>query len=188
MGPAGTDEWLQIGLAAMPGSNNVLYYEVARPHVAPRYVEVRKRIAISETHRVAVIETRRRANWWRVWVDGVPVSPAIFLPSSHDRWPPIATSESWNGGVRACNAFHYRFSNVTQAHADGGDWKPLTQSISFHDAGYRFVQTSRIPSSFLATSLDSSAPLVASVPNRVRRASARLAALQTVQFTRSRGK
>ena len=55
-------------------------------------------------------------------------------------------------------------------------------------ARYRFVQTSRIPSSFLATSLDSSPPVVTSVPNRVRRASARLAALQTVQFTRSRGK
>jgi hypothetical protein len=95
-------------------------------------------------------------------------------------------AESWNGGVRACNAFNYRFSNVTQAHADGGDWQPLTRSVSFHDAGYRFVQTSRVPSSFLAASLNSSSPVT--TPNRVSRASARLAALQTVQFTRSRGK
>jgi hypothetical protein len=97
-------------------------------------------------------------------------------------------AESWNGGVSACNAFNYRFSNVTQAHADGGDWRPLTRSVSFHDAGYRFVQTSRVPSSFLAESLGSSPPVVTSVPNRVSRASVRLAALQTVQFTRSRGK
>ena len=95
-------------------------------------------------------------------------------------------AESWNGGVRACNSYQYRFSNVTQAQADGGDWRPLTRSISFHDAGYRFVQTSRVPSSFLASSLDAS--VVSSVPERVRRASAKTAALQTVQFARSRGK
>jgi hypothetical protein len=140
MGPAGTDEWLQIGLAAMPGSNNVLYYEVARPHVAPRYVEVRKRIAISETHRVAVIETRLRANWWRVWVDGVAVSPAIFLPSSHDRWPPVATSESWNGGVVSCNAFAYRFAGIRVRHAA---WGPLANAYRLDAPGYRLVRLSQ---------------------------------------------
>jgi len=96
-------------------------------------------------------------------------------------------AESWNGAGSASNALNYRFSNVTQAHADGADWQPLTRSVSFHDAGYRFVQTSRVPSSFLAASLNSSSPVV-TTPNRVSRASARLAALQTVQFTRSRGK
>jgi hypothetical protein len=140
MGPAGTDEWLQIGLAAMPGSDNVLYYEVARPHLAPRYVEVRKRIALSETHRLAVIETERRANWWRVWVDGVAVSPAIFLPSSHDRWPPVATSESWNGGVVSCNAFAYRFARIRVRHAA---WGPLANAYRLDSPGYRLVRLSQ---------------------------------------------
>ena len=129
-----------------------------------------------------------RKAWWRVWLDGKAVSPAIHLPGSHGSWYPQAMAESWNGGVRACNAFQYRFANVTQAYADGGDWRPLTRSVSFHDAGYRFVQTSRVPSSFLATSLDASPPIVTSVPSRVRRASARLAALEAVRFARSRGK
>jgi hypothetical protein len=140
MGPAGTDEWLQIGLAAMPGSNNVLYYEVARPHTAPRYVEVRKRVALSETHRVAVIEMQRRANWWRVWLDDAPVSAPIFLPTSHDRWPPVATSESWNGGVVSCNAFTYRFARVRVRH---GVWGPLANAYSLNAPGYRLVRLSK---------------------------------------------
>lgn len=141
MGPAGTDEWLQIGLAAMPGSNNVLYYEVARPHASPRYVEVRRRVAISETHRVAVIEMQRRANWWRVWLDDAPVSPPIFLPASHDRWPPVATSESWNGGVVSCNAFAYRFARIRVRH---GVWGPLAaNAYRLNAPGYRLVQLSK---------------------------------------------
>ena len=189
LGPNGTAEWLQVGFSAFPADRmSRIYYEVTVPGSDPRYVELDSSVKPGEKHNFKVLEMASRKAWWRVWLDGKAVSPAIHLPGSHGTWYPQAMAESWNGGVRACNAFHYRFSNVTQAHADGGDWKPLTQSISFHDAGYRFVQTSRIPSSFLATSLDSSPPVVTSVPNGVRRASARLAALQTVQFTRSRGK
>jgi hypothetical protein len=141
MGPAGTDEWLQIGLAAMPGSNNVLYYEVARPKAAPRYVEVRRRVALSETHRVAVIEMQRRANWWRVWLDDAPMSPPIFLPASHDRWPPVATSESWNGGVVSCNAFTYRFARVRVRH---DVWGPLAaNAYRLNAPGYRLVQLNK---------------------------------------------
>jgi hypothetical protein len=189
LGPKGTAEWLQVGFSAFPSDHTSrIYYEVTVPGSDPRYVELDSSVKAGEKHNFKVLEMANRKAWWRVWLDGKPVSPAIHLPGSHGTWYPQAMAESWNGGVRACNSYEYRFSNVTQAHADGGDWRPVTHSISFHDAGYRFVQTSRIPSNFLAASLDSSSPAVMSVPERVRRASARLAALQTVQFTRSRGK
>jgi hypothetical protein len=189
LGPNGTAEWLQVGFSAFPSDRTSrIYYEVTVPGSDPRYVELNSSVKAGEKHSFKVLEMANRKAWWRVWLDGKAVSPAIHLPGSHGAWYPQAMAESWNGGVRACNAFNYRFSNVTQAHADGGDWRPLTRSVSFHDAGYRFVQTSRVPSNFLAASLNSSPPLVTSVPNRVSRASASLAALQTVQFTRSRGK
>src|SRR5438876_3018900 len=38
LGPNNTDEWLQVGLSAKPGEDPALYYEVARPNQAPRYV------------------------------------------------------------------------------------------------------------------------------------------------------
>ena len=189
LGPNGAAEWLQVGFSAFPSDRmSRIYYEVALPGSDPRYVELDSSVKAGEKHTFKVLEMANRKAWWRVWLDGKAVSPAIHLPGSHGSWYPQAMAESWNGGVRACNAYHYRFSNVTQARADGGDWRPVTRSISFHDAGYRFVQTSRVPSSFLATSLGGSRPVVSSVPSRVGRASARLAALQTVQFTRSRGK
>ena len=189
LGPNGTAEWLQVGFSAFPSDRmSRIYYEVTVPGSDPRYVELDSSVKPGEKHSFKVLEMANRKAWWRVWLDGKAVSPAIHLPGSHGAWYPQAMAESWNGGVRACNAFQYRFANVTQAYADGGDWRPLTRSVSFHDAGYRFVQTSRVPSSFLATSLKASSPVATSVPSRVRRASARLAALETVRFARARGR
>lgn len=189
LGPNGSAEWLQVGFSAFPSDHvSRIYYEVTVPGSDPRYVELDSNVKPGEKHTFKVLEMARRKAWWRVWLDGKAVSPAIHLPGSHGTWYPQAMAESWNGGVRACNSYQYRFSNVTQAHADGGDWRPLTRSVSFHDAGYRFVQTSRVPSSFLASSLDAPRPVLTSVPERVGRASARVAALQTVQFTRSKAK
>jgi hypothetical protein len=70
-------------------------------------------------YRFAVREDR--PNWWRVYVNGQPVSPAIHLPRSHNRFTPIATAESWDGGTGgACNAFLYSFQRVKVAHRPGG--------------------------------------------------------------------
>ena len=44
--------------------------------------------------------------------DGQPVTDPIVLPGSHKRWQPIATAESWNGGVATCNGFRFRFERV----------------------------------------------------------------------------
>jgi hypothetical protein len=185
-GPGGKAEWLQIGYSAFAADRmSRIYYEVTVAGSDPRYVELNSRVKPGEKHAFKVLEMARRKAWWRVWLDGKAVSPAIHLPGSHGAWYPQAAAESWNGGVGACNTFHYRFSNVKLAHADGGDWRPLKQSIPFHDAGYRLVQTSRVPRSFLASSLGRTRP-IATVPSSISRAGVRLAALQATEFTRSR--
>jgi hypothetical protein len=183
-GPGGKAEWLQIGFSAFAGDRiGRIYYEVTVAGSDPRYVELASSVEPGEKHAFKVLEMARRKAWWRVWLDGKAVSPAIHLPGSHGAWYPQAAAESWNGGVGACNRFQYRFSNVRLAHANGGDWRPLEQSIAFHDAGYRLVQGSRVPRSFLAASLGRPRP---SVPGSISRAGTRLAALQAIGFTRSR--
>ncbi len=134
MGRNGADEWLQAGLAAEPTTGSVLYYEVARAHAAPQYVEVRKGIAIGESHQIAVIEVAGRPNWWRVWVDSAAVTRPILLPGSHGRWAPVATSESWNGGVGACNSFAYRFAAVQSRHLS---WAPMANPHRLQAPGYQ---------------------------------------------------
>jgi hypothetical protein len=185
-GPGGQAEWLQIGYSAFAADRmSRIYYEVTVAGSDPQYVELDSSVKPGEKHRFKVLEMARRKGWWRVWLDGKAASPAIHLPGSHGAWYPQAAAESWNGGVGACNAFHYRFSNVKLAHADGGAWQPLRQSISFRDPGYRLVQTSMVPRSFLATSAGAAQPVTA-VPTRISRASARFAALQAARFTASR--
>jgi hypothetical protein len=142
MGPGGADEWLQVGLAATPGSGNVLYYEVAKPRSAPAYVELRRSVDVGEHHRVAVIEMQRRPNWWRVWLDGSAVTQPIRLAASHDRWPPVATSESWNGGVPSCNAFAYSFATIRVRRVG---WSLLDNAYPIETPGYA-VRRSRFAS------------------------------------------
>jgi len=135
LGPGGSDEWLQAGYAAN-GSKSDLYYEVAKPYSAARYHNVGVAAQPGEAHRVAVIEMQRRPGWWRIWVDHVPVTVPIFLPDSHHRWPPIVTSESWNGGVPSCNAFAYRFSNI-RVRQDS--WTLLADAYPIRSPGYAVV-------------------------------------------------
>ncbi len=135
MGPGGTNEWLQAGYAA-DGSTSDLYYEVAQPHSAPRYHSIGRSAEPGEAHRVAVIEMVRRPGWWRIWVDGQPVSRPILLQGSHDRWPPIVTSESWNGGVPSCNAFAYSFSAIRVRKQS---WRLLADAYPIRSPGYAVV-------------------------------------------------
>jgi hypothetical protein len=152
-GPHGSAEWLQTGLASFAPSNSIrLYYEVT---VAGRtqYYEVGSDVQPGEMHRLAVLEMQGHNSWWRVWVDGKPASRAIHLPGSHGTWDPQALAENWNGGTGTCNTYAYRFSNVRLAHTNGGVWQSLKRRSLFEDAGYQVVQTSRIPSNFIASSL-----------------------------------
>jgi hypothetical protein len=133
-GAGGRDEWLQVGFSAFPGlDGSNIYYELMLPNRAPTYHEVATGLTVGRPAHVAVLEMSKRANYWRVWVNGSPVSKPIHLPSSHGRWAPIATAESWDGGSGArCNGFLYRFRNVSVAQAPGGSWHTLVggQTIS----------------------------------------------------------
>ena len=152
-GPGGASEWLQIGLSAMAKDTaSRVYYEVTIPGDTPRYVELEARVEAGERHHFAVLEMSRRKSWWRAWLDHRPVSPPIHLPGSHGTWRPQVVAESWNGNTGACNRFAYRFSDIRLAHRSGGVWRPLRSRSLYEDAGYRVVQTSRVPSTFLATS------------------------------------
>jgi hypothetical protein len=134
-GPGGTNEWLQVGLAATESATTRIYYELAEPHAIPRFVTLHGEVAVGQHHRVGVIEVIRRPNWWRIWLDGAPVTQPIHLRSSHNHWAPVATSESWNGGVPSCNAFCYRFMNVRSASAGHETWRPLTNAYRIDAPG-----------------------------------------------------
>ena len=153
-GPGGKAEWLQVGLASFTNDAAVrMYYEVTIPGREPRFVELDADVAPGEKHHLAVLEVSKRNSWWRVWVDHKPASRPIYLAGSHGAWYPQAVAENWNGGTGTCNAYAYRFTDVRLAYMNGGSWRPLETRSLFQDAGYRVVQTSRVPSTFVATSL-----------------------------------
>ena len=93
-------------------------------------------------HRLAVLEMSRRPGIWRVWLDGRPVTDPIALPGSHRRWEPLATAESWNGGVATCNGFGFRFERVGVARSLGGSWQTFVPGYTFRDRGYAVRQLS----------------------------------------------
>jgi hypothetical protein len=129
LGPNGTNEWLQVGISAKPGIGPSLYYELARPGVAPLYVMLAGHLPLGRSYRVAVLESSAHRGWWRVWVNGSTVTKPIYLPGSHDAWRPVATSESWDGGSGACNAFAFRFTDVSVATRSGGGWAPMHAEV-----------------------------------------------------------
>lgn len=150
LGPRGANEWIQVGLSAFSDSGeSSLYFEVTKPGQAPRYVEVETAVAPGERRRLAVLEMAHRRSWWRVWVNGRPVSAPIHLPGSHGAWQPIATAESWNAGSRACNRFRYQFDRVSVARGPGGAWSPFKAGHAFEDPGYSAVLRTR--AAFLAS-------------------------------------
>jgi hypothetical protein len=86
-------------------------------------------LQLHRTYEVAVEESPTRANWWSVWIDGKQRTADFFLPGSHDAWKPIATSESWDGGSPACNAFLFRFSDVLSRTAASATWSPMASEV-----------------------------------------------------------
>jgi len=151
-GPNGTDEWLQIGLSGFPGLYTDVYYEVAQPHRDPVYHQVIANPVADHPYHVAVLEDR--PNYWRVWLDGRPVSPSIWLPKSHDQFMPVATAEAWDGGSGgACNNFLYSFQNVRIAHKPSGLFHPMTggypirsDKTTIRRAGSTFIAAEGTPS------------------------------------------
>jgi hypothetical protein len=131
-GPRGTNEGLQIGYSGFPSiTGSGIYYEVMQPGRFPMYHQVAAGVPNGTPAKVTVLEMRARPNWWRVWLDHKPVSRPIFLPRSHRRWTPLATTESWDGGTGgACNSFRYSFRHVSIAYAPGGGWQQILGATS----------------------------------------------------------
>jgi hypothetical protein len=154
-GPGGTSEWLQVGFSGFPSlAGHDLYYELMLPSGQPTYHQLASGLPSGQPVRLAVLEMHARPGWWRVWVNGSAASQPIFMPGSHDRWRPIATAESWDGGsAGACNGFLYRFQRVSIAHAPGGGWERLAGGYPIGGATTR-LERGAGSASFLAAEGD----------------------------------
>jgi len=145
-GANGKSLWLQVGVASMPETPTMVYAEITRGDQDPVLVPLLQDIQVGESHRVAVLEMSGRPNWWRVWLDGTAVTEPVLLENSTNRWRPIATAESWNGGREVCNTFAFRFAGVGVATATGGSWRPFTPGFEFLDRGFAVKRLSAPPS------------------------------------------
>jgi hypothetical protein len=135
-GANGEALWLQAGVVSLPNTPAIVYAEITRAGQAPVFVAVLQNVKIGESHKLAVLEMNRRPNWWRVWVDGRPVTEPVHLPGAKPLWRPMATAESWNGGQAICNRFAFRFDGVAVAQAKGGVWRPFAPGFRFQDRGF----------------------------------------------------
>ena len=145
-GANGQTLWLQVGVASMPQTPAMVYAEITRGGQDPLFVPLLEDIQVGESHRVAVLEMSGRPNWWRVWLDGKAVTEPVLLENSTNRWRPIATAESWNGGQAVCNTFAFRFDGVGVASSTGGSWSPFAPGFKFQDRGFAVKRLSAAPS------------------------------------------
>lgn len=144
-GPNGEDQWLQAGIASLPGTAPLLYAEIARAGAEPVFRALRYGVRPGERHRLAVMEIAARPGWWRVWLDGAPVTKPIELRGSSGRLKPIVTAESWNGDSPVCNGFAFRFEHVGLAASAGGSWRAFVPGYRFQDAGLGLRQLRPAP-------------------------------------------
>jgi hypothetical protein len=135
-GPNGTDEWLQVGIAALPGGGLFVYSESERSGEQPRVLTLRATVDPLEPHRLAIAATVSRPDEWQVRVDGVRAGSPVLLPGSNARWRPIATTESWSVGGARCNSFAFRFDGVETASRRDGAWTPFVSARRLLDPGY----------------------------------------------------
>jgi hypothetical protein len=144
-GANGEDAWIQVGIAAMNGMEPFLYAEITRGGRYPQFILLENGVQVGKSRRLAVLEMAGRPGWWRVWVDGNPVTKPVRLRGSSGRWAPIATAESWNGGQAACNEFAYRFERVSVSYGGGGSWKPFVSAHRFLDGSYKLRALATAP-------------------------------------------
>lgn len=134
-GAKGGNAWIQAGIASMPGLGPLLYAEITREGFDPEFVVLAESVTVGRGYKIAVLEMSGRNGWWRVWLDGVPVTAPVRLQGSSGRWAPIATAESWNGRSAACNSFGFRFERVSVSYGGGGSWRPFVSEHRFLDEG-----------------------------------------------------
>jgi hypothetical protein len=140
MGPGGSDEWIQAGIAHDAGGLDVLYYEYKRPGDArATYVSLGV-VSPGESHALVVYERAAQRDYWGVMVDGVKVSAPITLPGSHGLFQPVATAENWDGGVAgSCNQYGYGFSSLAVRSQYKGAWQPFELSRVLRDPAYQLA-------------------------------------------------
>jgi hypothetical protein len=160
-GVNGEDAWIQAGVASVPGIEPFLYAEITRGGRYPKFILLEDAIPVGQSHSVAVLEMSRKPGWWRIWVDGDPVTAPVRLRGSSGRWAPIATAESWNGGQVACNAFSFRFERVSVSYGGGGSWRPFVAGYRFLDGSYKLRELAAAPAATgaYARSLATGSPL-----------------------------
>jgi hypothetical protein len=135
LGPDGEDEWLQVGLATFGGSSaGRLYYEVAQPGQAPRYVELANDVRPGQKLRVAVLELPLVRDTWIV-VTPAGIAGPFYLPHSHLAWGPVATAESY-AETTQCNRYASRFGGLEVAGTNG-KWRRLRNAATLRDPGWR---------------------------------------------------
>lgn len=128
----GADEWIQVGISSMPGGATEIYYEVAQAGQRAVYTKIAS-IAAGESRTLGVYEVA--PTLWVATVDGVPVMQPVMLPGSHGAWRPMATAESYDGGVTACNTYGIQFADLHVADATGL-WYPIKYATPFSNGGH----------------------------------------------------
>jgi hypothetical protein len=137
MGPGGSDEWVQAGVAHDAGGADQLYYEFKRPADASATYVTLGRVYPGDTHTFVVYERAGYRDSWRVMMDGVKVGDPIALPGSHGLFQPVATAENWDGGVAgSCNQYNFAFSSLAVRSDFGGAWQPFDLSRVLRDPAY----------------------------------------------------
>jgi hypothetical protein len=142
---AGKRGAIRVGLLATNGEPNRLYYEILRPQGWRTFVGAY--VAPGERHRIAVLEIARRRGWWRVWIDGRPISAAVNLRGRGGRTA-MATAETWRGSTGTCTPFQYRFAHISVLTPDR-TWRGLDRSRRVVDSGFELVRPA--PHTFLSS-------------------------------------
>jgi hypothetical protein len=135
LGPHGIDEWIQVGVDTIAGTNGTkVYYEVKRG-VTYGYGELPRSVAVGDRYRLEVRESTTRRGWWQARVDGAPLGPPVFLPESHGAWPAQVVAENWILAGSECNSFEFEFSRLTTRPTAATTPKPLRAAITFAPGG-----------------------------------------------------
>ena len=140
-GPGGQAEWLQTGVNTEEGGGTELYAEITQPGQTTRYLTLAAAVVPGSSYSLVVARIPGKPGVWQVLVDGKSATGPIYLPGSNG-FQPMAMSESWNGGASQdgtteCNGFDYRFDQLRIATKGG--WKPLTDSSTLSDQGYKII-------------------------------------------------
>jgi hypothetical protein len=129
VGPAASDQWLQIGVNAVAGGGTAIYEEWKSGR-AYRYTEVLSGIRVGEAHRVELVAAG--SGRWQARLDGRPVGPAYPLAGAQ-LWHGQATAETFAPDAGRCNRFAYRIADVVELRG-GHPWRRLAAPLVFRDA------------------------------------------------------